>query len=112
MSNSLSELRIEDFIWTIYIFIAIFSMISNYYEKRFYFFKIYQDKQKYRFINVAILEVAIIIYLYFLYNRIKHANDNKYSYLAIFASTLFVIAGAIMLYTEFKSGQDDDIGII
>ena len=34
-SETITELRIEDYIWLIYIFLAIFAIISNYYEREY-----------------------------------------------------------------------------
>lgn len=113
MEDSLKELKTEDFVWIIYIFIAIFAIVSNYYERKYYYFNIYKDKRSSRLINITIFEVAIIIYFYFLYRNLKHAKENRYSFLAIFASVLFVVAGAITLYVEYRHYQDEqDIGII
>ena len=92
MNNSLSELKIENLIWIIYIFIAIFALVSNHYERKYYYFHIVKDKQKYRYINITIFEVSIVIYLYFLYRNFKHINEDNYSFISIFASVLFVVA--------------------
>ena len=32
-SETLNEVRIEDYIWIIYIFLAVFAIISNHFEK-------------------------------------------------------------------------------
>lgn len=113
MRNNLDEIKIENIIWIIYIFLSIFALISNYYESKYQTFQIFQDKQKYRCINIAIFEVALIIYLYFLYVHFKHINNqNKYSYISTFGSILFVVAGAIFLYCEVKTAQEENIGFI
>ena len=112
MENTISKLKVEDFIWIIYIFIAIFALISNYYERKYYYFKSVQDRKKYRYINITIFEVAIIIYLYFLYQNIQDINNNQYAFLSVFSSVLFVVAGAITLYVEYQHANDEDLGII
>ena len=112
MDNTLKKLKIEDYIWLIYIFISIFAIISNYYERKYYYFKVFQDQKTYRYINIIIFEIAIIIYLYFLYQNILQAKENLYSFLSVFSSALFVIAGAITLYIEYSLSQEAEIGII
>ncbi|MBE6155694.1 MAG: hypothetical protein E7164_02950 [Firmicutes bacterium] len=112
MGNNIKELEIENIIWLIYIFISILAIVSNFYEKRFYHFRTFQDKQKYRYLNITIFVIAIIIYLYFLYRNLKHVNNGNYSFLAVFASVLFLIAGIITLYIEYQTAQDEGIAII
>ena len=112
LNEKLKELSIENMIWIIYIFISIFAIISNYFEQKYYNFHIFSDRKKQRYINLAIFTVAIIIYLYFLYNNIKHIKDNNYSFLSIFASTLFLIGGIIILYVEYISTKNENIAIL
>lgn len=112
METKLKELTIENWIWIIYIFISIFAIVSNYFEKRYYYFHIYQDRQKQRYINIAIFSIAILIYLYFLFNNLNHIKDNNYSFLPVFASTLFFIGGIIFLYAEIKNSENEGIAIL
>ena len=102
MKNYIKELEIENLIWIIYIFISILAIISNYYEKKYYYFKIFKDKEKYRQINMTIFTIALIIYLYFYYLQIKNKSTSKNENLKTYANLLFIIAGAIFLFTEYQ----------
>ena len=108
MEQKLEYLETENLIWIIYIFIAIFAIVSNYLEKRYYLFHSYKDKEKYKYINITIFIVALLIYLYFLYLDISNKRKNKYSNIHTLAALLFFIGGAIYLYVECKTFNEED----
>ncbi len=112
MRNSKNQLRIENYIWLIYIFIAIFAIISNYYEDKYNQFKIYQDQKIYHNINKCIFIIAIFIYLYFLWGNLKEIKKGNFAFLAVFAATLFFIGGILNLYLEYQYSYEDEIGLI
>lgn len=112
MEEKIKELNFENFIWVVYFFIAIFAIISNEFEKKYYKDNNKKDQLKYKNINVTIFIVALLIYLYFIYRNIKHINDNKYAFLGLYASILFFIAGSIYLYIEYSSLEEAEIGLI
>ena len=111
MSNELEEklkqLRIEDFIWVIYIGIIFLSYYSNYLERKYYVSGAVNSKNKYRNIMILIFSILIFVYLYFLYDSYKSINNLKFSdsekkkrllYLSFLASLLIFISGIIFLY--------------
>lgn len=111
MSNELEEklkqLRIEDFIWVIYIGIIFLSYYSNYLERKYYVSGDVNSKNKYRNIMILIFSILIFVYLYFLYDSYKSINNLKFSdsekkkrllYLSFLASLLIFISGIIFLY--------------
>jgi len=111
MSNELEEklkqLRIEDFIWVIYIGIIFLSYYSNYLERKYYVSGDVNSKNKYRNIMILIFSILIIVYLYFLYDSYKsinglNCNDSEKKkrllYLSFLASLLIFISGIIFLY--------------
>ena len=117
-SETLNEIRIEDYIWIIYIFLAIFAIVSNHYEKEYELKHEKKDEKTFRNINTFIFVITLIIYIYFViinYKHIKKLNPNS-SFKEILienagfiASVLFLIAGAISLFISIYGSDDDDI---
>ena len=122
ITEELKRINIEDFIWYIYIFIIAFNIYSNYLEKEYVKTKNPLAKKKFQTINNNILIIILIIYLYFLYISLKDYNNLKYNdtlkrkkltTLALLASLLFVIGGAITLYISLNNPEiDEEVGII
>jgi len=118
----LSRIRNEDFIWLIYIFIAIFAIISDYYEKDFLLHNNYESQKKFKKINIAILVVAFFIYLYFISINYKDMQELKYSlnkkevvtsHVAFIAATLFLIGGILNILVEINRDTPiEDVGVI
>ena len=111
MEEKLKELNIENLIWYIYIFIAILALLSNYYEKNFYKYKVYQDKKLSHKINTIIYTIAIIIYIYFIYLNIKKAKRYFYSNLGLYAAIMFFVGGIIYLYIEVNNNTVEELAI-
>ena len=117
IEEKLKQLKIEDFIWVIYIGIIFMSWYSNYLERNYYIYNNLSSKQKYRHINEIIFTILIVVYLYFLkgsYDEIKKLKmtdsikKKNLVYLAFYASLLLTISGAIFLYISFA---DDDLNV-
>ena len=66
IKEKLKELKIEEFIWIIYIGIIILSFYSNKLEKNYFLFNDLISKEKYRNTLIVIFSILIIVYLYFL----------------------------------------------
>lgn len=60
------QLKIEDFIWVIYVGIIILSWYSNNLERNYFIYNDLVSKEKYRKLMILIFSVLIIIYIYFL----------------------------------------------
>lgn len=116
------QLKVEDFIWTLYFLILIGNLYSNHLQEDNYTKKKYTDPKYISKINTTILVSVFLIYLYFTY---RSYQDFKYSYnthdsprkqelnaIVLFASILFLIGGALFIYVERNSIGDDEIGII
>lgn len=121
MSNEIYEklrqLKIEDFIWVIYIGIIILSYYSNYLERRYFVFNDIDSKNKYRSIMILIFSILIFVYFYFLYDSYKSFKDLKCNddekkkrlvYLSFLASLLIFISGIIFLYIAYS---DKDLNV-
>ena len=111
----LKQIKIENYIWIIYIFLIILCFISNYYEKNYFLTNNQISKEKYRNISIFIFSTALLIYTYFLYDNYKdyknlsiYDNQNKkdFTEYSLIGSTLIFIAGAIFLYIAIN---DQDI---
>ena len=117
----LQRLRREDFIWVIYLFIAIMALVSDYYERQFLFSKNKQDQNKFRYINMGIAIVDFFIYLYFIlinYEDITVLRNEAtkkeviMTHASFIAALLFLLGGIITLFVEFNRGDElPDIGL-
>ncbi len=116
-SETLKEVQVEDYIWIIYIFLAIFAIISNYYEKEYITKHNKNSENIFRTINTEIFIVTFIIYLYFAYINYKHIkrldpnSSPKQVLLAnagFIAALLFLIAGGISLFISIVGNDEDD----
>lgn len=113
LTQTLQELKIEDFIWIIYSFIVLGALISNVLERDWVVKHEEKSRKDSKFINETIFLVTFIIYFYFVtltYKRVKEAKMQNVSIKTLFlneanfvAACLFLIGGAIYLFTEVAS---------
>jgi len=113
----LEELKIEDFIWVIYIGIIFLSWISNSLERKYFLFNDLIAKENYRKIMTIIFSILVIIYFYFYkesigdINKLKECDTEKKKLLTIFssiASLLIFISGIIFLIVAIL---DEDLDV-
>lgn len=113
----LKQIKAENYVWVIYIFLIILCFISNYYEKDYFITNNQISKEKYRNILIFIFSVALLVYTYFLYDSYKDYKnlsiyDNKkkkdFTKYSLIGSILIFIAGAIFLYIAIN---DQDIEV-
>lgn len=112
--KKLEELRIDDFIWGIYIFIVVMALISNAIERSSVYTKDPKDIQDYHSINIFLFVIAFLIYLYFLKTQSEHFTEKKdlSTCLSLIATILLVISGSLFIIAEIRSTNDDlTIGI-
>lgn len=117
LSKKLEELKIEDFIWLIYIVIIGLSYISNYFERNYFLFNDIVSKDKYRKITVFIFSVLVVIYFYFFIGSYEDYinlsifdsdKKRKLSFLSLLSSLLVFISGLIFLYIAYN---DDNLDV-
>ena len=121
MDNSieerLKEIKIENFIWLIYIGIIFLSWYSNDLERRYFIYKDNYSKEKYRNIMILIFSILVIVYYYFLNDSINSINNlgsnvsyekRRLNYLSMIASLFIFISGIILLYIAIN---DKDIDV-
>ena len=116
LKKKLKELRIEEFIWIIYIGIIILSFFSNHLERQYFIYNDLESKEKYRKTMILIFSILIVVYLYFLkdsFNDLKSIKPydserkKKFLYLSFFGSLLIAISGFIFLYIAIKDENLD-----
>lgn len=117
IEKRLKELKIEDFIWVIYIGIIFLSWFSNHLEREYFKNNDIEARDKYRNIIILIFSVLIVIYFYFLkesYDDLKglKQTDTDQRKLLVFLSflgSLFILlSGIIFLYIALK---DEDLEV-
>lgn len=103
----LEKIKIENWIWVLYLFLIGFSFYSNYLETEYIKTDSCEAKEKYRESLILIFSIVLIVYLYFFKDSLESLTtlttcDNpKKVFLnqANFtASTLILIAGCIFLF--------------
>ena len=117
IDKRLKELKIEDFIWIIYIGIIFFSWYSNSLERKYYLNNDELSKKKYRKIMTIIFSILVVVYLYFLKDSydglvsLKKSDTNKkknLTMLSFIASLMIFISGLLFLYISL---EDDDLNV-
>lgn len=115
INEQLKEIAIEDFIWIIFIFTSIAALLSDNFEKKWLLTKNKKDYVTYKEINIVLLIISFLVYLYFFiinYKKYKQAHqtgtikDMFFNDINFVAASLFLIAGLLNLYTETA---DNDI---
>ena len=115
IEDRLKEIKIENYIWVIYLFIIILSFYSNELEKDYFINNNIKSKDKYRLLNIVIFSILLVVYIYFFndsYSNLKNINeydeDKKEKILLAFLASLFVlISGIIFLYLAYEDKNLD-----
>ena len=105
LEDKLKQIKIEDFIWIVYIGIIFLSFYANSLEAKFYLNMDEEAKNKYQKIMIGIFSVLIIVYGYFLKSsmddlkNLNNCSDKKRMLLisAFIASLLIFVSGIIYL---------------
>lgn len=117
LENKLKQLKMEDYIWIIYLGIIILSWYSNDLERDYFIFNDIKSKNEYRKILIFIFSILLIVYIHFLKSSINDINNLKGTdsvkkkelvYLSFLGSLLITISGIIFLYIAYK---DEDISV-
>jgi len=117
LDKKLKQLKIENFIWLIYIGIILLSWYSNSLERKYFIYNDLESKEKYRKIIIFIFSILIVVYLYFLkdsyddvqnLNRYDSEKTKKLIFLSFIASLLIAISGFIFLYIAV---EDEDLNV-
>lgn len=119
INEQLQLLRNENLIWIIYIFISIFAIVSNHFEKQYDLTNDSESYKKFKTINICIFTIAFFIYLYFfvtIYGKLKNVKRTTERYrltqAQLFGAILFLIGGVIYLIVEISEQENIEIAII
>ena len=111
VEEKLRQIKIENYIWIIYLIIIGISYYSNYLEKDYFVNNNIESKKKYRETLIIIFSILLIIYLYFTVDAYKSIetlkeNDSKEKKdlvtMSFIGSLLILISGIIFLYVAYK----------
>ena len=117
VEDKLKQLKIEDFIWIIYLGIIFLSYYSNSLERKFFISNDLDCKDKYRNIMIIIFLILLFVYFYFLkdsYDSVKGLSKfdsekkKRLVYLSFLASLLIFISGLLFLYIAIS---DTDLNV-
>ena len=102
----LEDIKIENFIWIIYIGIIIISWYANSNEKKYILYNDEKSKKQYQNLMIIIFTVLLIIYYYFTkesyddIKNLKYNDTNKkilLTYASFIGSFLILLSGIIFL---------------
>lgn len=104
--DRLEDIKIENFVWLIYIGIILLSYYANYKEKNFILYGDERSRREYQNLLILIFTILLFIYYYFAkdsYDDLKALtpfDSNKKVYLhsaSFIGSLLILISGIIFL---------------
>ncbi len=110
VEKRLKQLKIEDYIWILYIGIIIASLYSNTLERKYFKYNDKISKEKYRKITIGIFTILVFVYAYFLNDSLSGLNSKSTNLekLSFIGSLLIFISGIIFLYIAIK---DENINV-
>ena len=104
--DKLKDIKIENYIWLIYIGIIILSFYANSKEKEYILYNDFKSKKEYQNLLITIFSILLVIYYYFakdsydnLINLDENETDKKkfLTLLSFIGSALILISGIIFL---------------
>lgn len=105
--DKLEDIKIENFVWVIYIGIIILSWYANSKEKKFLLYNDEVSRKEYQNLMILIFTILVIIYAYFAndsYGDLKKLKDSDTDkkkilhYASFIGSFLVLISGIIFLF--------------
>lgn len=114
--DRLQDIRIENYIWVIYIIIIFISWYANSKEKKFILYNDEVSRREYQNLLVLIFSILLIIYYYFTKSSYDDLNEltindsNKkiiLTYASFIASLLIFISGMIFLSIAIMDEEID-----
>lgn len=114
--EKLKQLKVEEFVWVIYIGIIAMSLYANELERKYFIYNDLKSKEKYREMMILIFSILIVVYLYFLkdsYDALKGMNPSetkekkKLFFLSFLGSLLIAVSGFLFLYIAIMDEEID-----
>lgn len=110
--SRLKQVRIENFIFFIYLGIIFLSFYSNHLEVDYLKNNNKESKEKYRYTLILIFSIALVVYIYYAYDSYQslkeknQSSETKYlNNLSFIASILILISGIIFLYIAYSDRE-------
>lgn len=116
LNKRLKQLKVEDFIWIIYIGIIIFSLYSNSLERKYFLYNDQRSKEKYRKIMIGIFVILVVVYAYFFKDSLDDVKSlrpyeqpkvKNLTMLSLLGSFLILLSGIIFLYIAINDENID-----
>lgn len=114
--DRLNDIKTENIIWVIYIFIIVLSFIANNYETNYIKYNDNKSKDDYRNIMLLIFSILVIVYFRILKDSLRDVKKTSYlnnkvsklNKLSFIGSLLVFISGIVFLYIIYN---DTDIDV-
>lgn len=118
-TDHLKELRIDEWIWVVFIILSALNIFGDELEKDYYTqHNIQKDKTAKKIFTITVF-ISFLIYCYLAYQRyqrvqiLKTTNKNtELEEMRLFASILVVIASIIFLYYQLESTSTSNPSIV
>lgn len=114
--DRLNDIKTENIIWVIYIFIIVLGFIANNYETNYIKYNDNKSKDDYRNLMLLIFSILVIVYFRILKDSLRDVKKTSYlnnkvsklNKLSFIGSLLVFISGIIFLYIIYN---DTDIDV-
>ena len=114
--DRLNDIKTENIIWVIYIFIIVLGFIANNYETNYIKYNDNKSKDNYRNLMLLIFSILVIVYFRILKDLLRDVKKTSYlnnkvsklNKLSFIGSLLVFISGIIFLYIIYN---DTDIDV-
>lgn len=114
--DRLNDIKTENIIWVIYIFIIVLGFIANNYETNYIKYNDNKSKDNYRNLMLLIFSILVIVYFRILKDSLRDVKKTSYlnnkvsklNKLSFIGSLLVFISGIIFLYIIYN---DTDIDV-
>jgi Ca2+/Na+ antiporter len=112
INEDLKDLNIEDFIWILFIIIALVAIYSDNLEREFLYTRNIDIYKKFHTINIILLIITFCVYLFYTIDNYEelvdlrnygNISDVEKKELVLIMNILFLIGGAIAIYLEAKA---------
>lgn len=112
----LEDIRIENYIWIVYLVIIGISYYANYKEKRYILYDDDVSKREYQNLLILIFSILVVVYFYFVWDSYKDVVDLDYmdsskkvalTYASFVGSLLVFVSGVIFLVIAILDEEID-----
>lgn len=117
--DRMNELKIDEWIWVIFIFLSIMNIFGDECEKDYCVTHSYQEKTRAKKIFTFTVFVSLQIYLYFEYQRYQHLQDCQIKQqdtslwkMRCLGGFLVIIATLLFLYCQIVEPTPINPGVV